>query len=78
MSKPRKYPIGTEAVTLTEAAAMLGIGRHSMELRVKDGTVPSFKIGRLRRIARRTLEEIMEGKKEGNGKDRIPGQDSKL
>ena len=68
MSKPRKYPAGTEAVTLPEAAALLGISRHTMVARVKDGTVHSFTIGKLRRISRKTLQKIMDGN--GNEQDR--------
>ena len=77
MSKPRKYPMGTEAVSVREAAAILGISRHSMVARVKDRTVPSFTIGKLRRISRNTLENIMEGKNE-NGKDRVSGQNHNM
>jgi len=72
MGKPRKYPEGTGAVTVKEAAAILGISVYSLDARVKDGTIHSFKIGKLRRISRKTLDEIMEG---NNGKDRISGQD---
>jgi len=61
MGIPRKYPEGTGAVTVEEAARILGISRHSMDSRVKDGTVHSFKIGRLRRISRKELTKIMEG-----------------
>jgi excisionase family DNA binding protein len=78
MGKPRKYPEGTAAVTVEEAARILGISCCTMESRVKDGTVHSFRIGKLRRISRKTLESIMEGKQEGNGKDRVPGQDPDL
>jgi len=68
MGKPRKYPEGTGAVTVEEAARFLGISRHTMVARVKDGTVHSFTIGKLRRISRKTLEKIMDGN--GNEQDR--------
>lgn len=71
MGKPRKYPEGTGAVTVEEAARILGISRHSMDSRVKDGTVHSFKIGRLRRISRKAIEELMEGNE--NEQDRESG-----
>lgn len=78
MSKyPRKYPEGTGAVTVREAAAILGISEVTLSSRVKDGTVPSFKIGKLRRISRKAIEELMEGKNE-NGKDRVSGQDHSM
>lgn len=62
MGKPRKYPEGKEAVTVKEAAAILGISAYSLDARVRDGTIPAFKIGRLVRIRRDALERIMNGK----------------
>lgn len=61
MSKPRKYAEGTEAVTIPEAARMLGVSPYSLHNRVRDGTVPVFRLGRLVRIRRSTLEQIMNG-----------------
>jgi len=65
MGKPRKYPEGKEAVTVKEAADILGISRHTMYARVKDNTIPSFKIGRLRRISRKALDNLMHGESKG-------------
>lgn len=61
MSKPREYPAGTEAVTIPEAARMLGVSPYSLHNRVRDGTVPVFRLGRLVRISRKTLEKILNG-----------------
>jgi excisionase family DNA binding protein len=61
MGKARKYAMGTGAVTIPEAAAILGISKHTMRARVSDGTIPSFTIGKLRRISRKALDRVMEG-----------------
>ena len=66
MSRKRKYPEGTLAVSVPEAARMLGISERIMAARCDDGTVHSFKLGKLRRIPRKELERIMEG----NGNER--------
>ena len=57
----RKYTTGTEAVTVPEAARMLGVGEFTLRHRIRDGTVPVFRIGRLVRISRKAIERIMEG-----------------
>lgn len=66
----RKYAQGTEAVTIPEAARMLGIGEWTLRNRIKDGTVTSFKIGKLVRVSRKELTKIMEGNE--NETDRKP------
>lgn len=71
MAKVRKYSEGTMAVSIPEAARMLGVSERILWNRVKDGTVPVFKLGRLVRVTRKTLGKIMEG---DNGEDRVSGQ----
>ena len=61
MSSRRKYAEGTLAVSIPEAASMLGVCERIMAARVLDGTVRSFKLGKLRRIPRKEIERILEG-----------------
>jgi len=56
----RKYPEGTMAVTVREAAAMLGISEWGMMNHVKNGVIRSFKIGKLIRIPRAAITELLE------------------
>jgi excisionase family DNA binding protein len=63
MSRPREYPEGTEAVTMKEAARILGIGEYAVYLRIKDGTIPAIRLGKLVRISRKALERILNGEK---------------
>lgn len=60
------------AVSIPEAARMLGIHERTIWSRVKDGTVPAFRIGKLVRISRKTLERIMEGNV-NDGQDGVSG-----
>ena len=71
MSRKRKYPEGTLAVSVPEAARMLGISERIMHARCDDGTVRSFKLGKLRRIPRKEIERILEGN--GNDGQRVSG-----
>jgi len=63
MSKPRKYAPGTEAVAVRDAAIMLGVSTATIHARIRDGIIRSFKIGKLRRISRKALDELMQGEK---------------
>lgn len=48
------------ALHLDEAAAYLGLGRSSMYELVRQGHVPSFKVGRRLLIPRQMLDDWME------------------
>ena len=63
MAKPREYPEGTHAVSVPEAARMLGVSERSMNARVKDRSVRAFKLGKLVRISRKELDRIIDGEK---------------
>lgn len=71
MAKPREYPEGTHAVSVPEAARMLGVSERTMNARVADGSVRAFRLGKLVRISRKELERIMEGN--GNERNRETG-----
>jgi len=61
MSKPRKYPEGTGALTMRETARFLGISEYNVGALIKNGSIPSFKVGRSRRISKKALDELMRG-----------------
>ena len=73
MSKPKQYPPGTGAITIKEVALILGISERTIAARVADGSVKAFKLGKLIRITRKTLESIMEGDVNGRDQDRESG-----
>jgi excisionase family DNA binding protein len=51
------------AVTINEAAEMLGVGRATLYKLVMRGEIESFTVGRARRIAISTLEEYVQIKR---------------
>jgi excisionase family DNA binding protein len=51
------------AVTVDEAAEMLGVGRATLYKLVMRGEIESFTVGRARRIAISTLEEYAQIKR---------------
>ena len=63
----RTYPEGTMAVTVKEAAAMLGISEYTLMRHVKSGVIRSFTIGKLIRIPRAAITELLEGDNERTG-----------
>jgi excisionase family DNA binding protein len=56
MSRPKEPPAKL-LLTVTEAAARLGIGRTLMYELISTGEIPSVCVGRLRRIRTVDLEE---------------------
>ena len=44
-----------------EVAVMLGLSASTLVLRIKDGTIPSLKIGNRRLIPRAALETLLAG-----------------
>ena len=48
------------AVTVSEAAHMLGLSRAKLYPMVTRGEIPSFKVGRARRVPVREVESFME------------------
>lgn len=47
--------------TIDEAAVLLGLSRNFVYEQVRNGTVPSIKIGRRRLVPRVGLERMLEG-----------------
>jgi excisionase family DNA binding protein len=43
-----------------EAAAYLGVGKTQMYELLRDGTIPSFKINRLRKVRRADLDSFID------------------
>ena len=56
-----QYEPGTEAVSLDQAARMLGISLTTMREKVSKGAIPAFRIGKLVRVRRTVLDQIMSG-----------------
>jgi excisionase family DNA binding protein len=54
--KHDKEPAAKLLLTVTEAAARLGIGRTFMYELISTGAIPSVRVGRLRRIRTTDLE----------------------
>ncbi len=57
-----------DMLTVTEAAALLRIGRNLAYQLVADGEIPSVRLGRLIRIPRSTLEQrigVRDGRSPG-------------
>ena len=65
-----QYEPGTEAVNLEQAARMLGISLTTMREKVAIGLIPSFRIGKLVRVRRTVLDQIMNGGYDNDGKIR--------
>ena len=59
-----KYPEGSDlAVTVKEAARILGVSEHLIWAMIKSGQLRSVKLGdRLRRVPRTAITELLEGK----------------
>lgn len=51
-----------EWLSVREVALVTGLGVRTLERRLADGTLPSTRIGRCRRIARGDLNGFMEGR----------------
>ena len=62
-------------VTVSEAAALLGVGRSFAYELVQRGDLPSVKLGRARRVpvaeVRRYIERLREDEPEGTRHDRV-------
>ena len=60
-----KYPQGSDlAVTVKEAARLLGVSEHLAWGMVESGQLRSVKLGkRLRRVPRTAIMEVLEGEK---------------
>jgi excisionase family DNA binding protein len=57
----------SEAISVREAAIIIGVSERAVWRRIKEGTLPSFKFGKLVRVSKKALERLMEGT--GNGKE---------
>jgi len=51
-----------EALTVREVAALLHVSRPTVEKHIKNGELPSFVMGRCRRIRRMDLEAFLESR----------------
>jgi len=47
--------------TPAEVAGILGVTRETIYNGIKSGVIPSYKIGRLRRISEEQIEEALRG-----------------
>jgi excisionase family DNA binding protein len=47
-------------VSIDEAARLLALSKHSVYQLLASGELPSFKVGRLRRIPRRAVSEYVD------------------
>ena len=47
---------GKETLTVEDAAVLVGCGRSFMYRLIADGAIPSYRIGRLRRVRRLDVE----------------------
>ncbi len=54
-------PHGRTALTAREAAAMLGVSRHTLYRHVRAGTVHAIRLGRTVRIAVEEVERLRRG-----------------
>jgi excisionase family DNA binding protein len=60
MAKVKKLDGGDpQAVSVLEAAARLRIGRTAMRKLLRNGDVRSFKLGRLRRVSVKSIEDFV-------------------
>lgn len=60
MSKEQAEKAFSEgAVSVTEAMEFLGLGRAEVNRMIRNGTLPSAKIGRRRLIAKKAMREIL-------------------
>jgi excisionase family DNA binding protein len=50
-------PEGTAVLTTTEARSLLRMGRNAFYTALREGRLPSFRVGRLYRFRREVLEE---------------------
>jgi excisionase family DNA binding protein len=65
--KPATVPAPRLAVGVEEAAELLGLGRSSVFILMKDGTLKSLKVGKRRLIAMSELEAFLARLQKGTG-----------
>ena len=64
-------PIGTEVLTTMEARDFLRMGRNAFYAALREGRLPSFRVGRLYRFRREVLEQWMQ-EQERDSQWRVP------
>ncbi|TRZ55775.1 MAG: DNA-binding protein [Streptomycetaceae bacterium] len=57
----RKVLMSKTYFTPAEVAGILGVTRETIYNGIKSGVIPSYKIGRLRRISEEQIEEALRG-----------------
>jgi excisionase family DNA binding protein len=50
-------------VSINDAAAILGLGRQTTRRLVQEGRIPSVRVGRVRRVPRQALQEVVANPK---------------
>ena len=61
MGRRQAIPLSErQALTVPEVAGLLGISTSKTYELVRDGTIPSVRLGTMLRVPRRALEELME------------------
>ena len=59
-------PNGVEVLTTTEARDFLRMGRNAFYSALREGRLPSFRVGRLYRFRREVLEQWMKEQELGS------------
>ena len=61
MAKPKPRPMTARMYTIAEAALALQVSEASVRRAVREGQIPSVRIGMLLRIPRTALDRMLEG-----------------
>jgi len=59
-------PEGAEVLTTTEARDLLRMGRNAFYAALREGRLPSFRMGRLYRFRREALVQWMQAQEHGS------------
>lgn len=59
--EPMSFDTAPDVLTVPEAAALLRLGINKAYRAVRDGTIPSFKVGRSIRVYKRDVAGLAEG-----------------
>jgi excisionase family DNA binding protein len=61
---------GKETLTVEDVAVLIGCGRTVAYRLVADGSLPSYRIGRLRRVRRTDVENFIDSRVSGGESER--------
>jgi excisionase family DNA binding protein len=65
----KSEPVERIAYSVKEVAQMLGLSEASVNVYIKEGTIPSVKLGGRRLIRRDVLDALLAGDEPGEGED---------